>query len=245
MARIHSALKGGVAQVSLDALEEDIGPLIGIEMTERDGAIAGTHRWLLEVNAQTAEGRFRVGRTLTIGPDWPGGPGGAAAQPPGSRSARLVAVALCPGARGWSVTATAFDFTGNVKVDADAEIFISRAEGKVAIGLTSPGVFPVNASGTGRACARVRTAQLTAGVGFIVWAPEEPFRIRATIINMDFANPGNIVFVGDGDVNNPGVVTAANGFPLRPGDRFSVDHNRIMGVIAAQNTPVATLIEEG
>jgi hypothetical protein len=238
MARIHVGKNGSAAQVALDSKQEEIGPLVGIEILERGSSSV---RWLLEIDAQTAEGRFRVGRVLTLSPVGTGGIGGLGAVPGGNASSRLVAVALCPGARGWMITATAFEADGLTRAAADAELFVSRAkEQQAAIG---PGVTAVNPQGAGRQVARVLTAQFFAGPVIQVYAPEQPFRIRATIVNADVPG-GATIFVGD--ATGPTAVTAANGFPLLPGDRFVTEGNRAMAVITAGGAvPAATLLEEG
>jgi hypothetical protein len=84
---------GGLAEdLSLDIPEDDVGACLVAAISEESSSTAA---WTIDVFVRLAgAGRFKLGRMTTTPPS-----GGA--NPP----SRVVFVACCPGAMGWSATA--------------------------------------------------------------------------------------------------------------------------------------------
>jgi hypothetical protein len=102
-------IHGGLAQdLALDVPEDDVGACVVAALSEESTSTAA---WTIEVFVRLGgAGRFKLGQTTTTAP--------SAGNPP----ARVVLVACCPGAKGWSVTAT-----GPVGAEADLALATGEA----------------------------------------------------------------------------------------------------------------------
>lgn len=77
--------------VTLDVAAERVGDSLSIALSQDAASLAS---WRLDVDVQGSQGRFRLGSVVVPAP------GGA--QP----ASRIVAFAVCPGARAWWVSAS-------------------------------------------------------------------------------------------------------------------------------------------
>jgi hypothetical protein len=228
-----SPLVNGAGQSGIESGAE-LGPAISIALTE-SGTFA---RWLLRVDVTLPGGRFCLGHVFTTPPTE-----FTPATTPGLRSpsARIVALAICPGAIGWSIWAEAFVLNGTARDHtAQADIALASAHPGEGDSIGSMGVYPINSFGVGRAVPRIRTAQIVSGAAAAMWAPEEPFRVRALLRNSNPAVGPLSVFIG-----GSAAVTVATGLEVPPGEEFEAIHGRPLFVISTGPQTVSTYIEEG